>query len=379
MFRRALVGVGIGLAAALVALLLRSTELVGRLEDATYDLRVRQTATPVPVPSRVAVVEIDESTLRTLEPQLGRWPWPRLVHASLIDYLTRAGAKAMVYDVIFAEETAGAFEIAGQRVSGDDFRLRASSTRCARPATSSSAADADLRRTSSPPRAETRATRRCCLGSSIAPGDGFQERISMTTAVHAPAAGGGAASGTRCWSARPTDRPGGRCRSSTNRGVAMPSLGLAGALFDLGLGPDDVRLDGRVLRLGGPADTRAGCRRCPPRRRAGRRGRRARCCCGSRRPARAPTRSGRSCPTLLVRTTCSSQRTTSPRARGHPSIPSAFTRTGSSSSGFASPTCNEQFTTPFGPARRCHGVELHAMLTRQHPRASVHAAVHAGR
>jgi adenylate cyclase len=34
---------------------------------------------------------------------VGRWPWPRSVHADLIDFLSLGGAKAIVFDVLFTE------------------------------------------------------------------------------------------------------------------------------------------------------------------------------------------------------------------------------------------------------------------------------------
>ncbi|MEZ5906886.1 MAG: CHASE2 domain-containing protein [Geminicoccaceae bacterium] len=48
---------------------------------------------------RVAVVRIDQ---RSLE-RIGPWPWPRRIHAKLIDRLAAAGARVIGYDVLFAE------------------------------------------------------------------------------------------------------------------------------------------------------------------------------------------------------------------------------------------------------------------------------------
>jgi diguanylate cyclase (GGDEF)-like protein/PAS domain S-box-containing protein len=47
----------------------------------------------------VLIIAIDENSLR----KYGRWPWPRRVHASLINKLSRGRAKAIGYDVIFSE------------------------------------------------------------------------------------------------------------------------------------------------------------------------------------------------------------------------------------------------------------------------------------
>lgn len=47
----------------------------------------------------VLIIAIDELSLR----EYGRWPWPRRVHADLINKLTRGGVRAVGYDVIFSE------------------------------------------------------------------------------------------------------------------------------------------------------------------------------------------------------------------------------------------------------------------------------------
>ena len=50
---------------------------------------------------RVIVVEIDQQSLE----KHGRWPWPRDLHAKLIEQLAAARPKVIVYDVLFAEPT----------------------------------------------------------------------------------------------------------------------------------------------------------------------------------------------------------------------------------------------------------------------------------
>ena len=88
-----------GLAAALTGLLLGQIPLFRVAEAKVYDLAMRLTAEPAGAHPQIVVVEIDEISLRRLEPVVGRWPWPRLVHASVIDYLARGPAKAVAYDV----------------------------------------------------------------------------------------------------------------------------------------------------------------------------------------------------------------------------------------------------------------------------------------
>ena len=47
----------------------------------------------------VVIVDIDEKSLR----KLGQWPWPRTRVADLITRLTKLGAAAIAFDVVFAE------------------------------------------------------------------------------------------------------------------------------------------------------------------------------------------------------------------------------------------------------------------------------------
>lgn len=49
--------------------------------------------------ARILIVQIDEASLA----ELGRWPWPRSVHARLIDRLTEGNVAQIGYDVLFVE------------------------------------------------------------------------------------------------------------------------------------------------------------------------------------------------------------------------------------------------------------------------------------
>ena len=50
----------------------------------------------------IVVIEIDNASVA----QLGRWPWPRSVHAKLLEQLAQAGPAAVIYDVLFTEANA---------------------------------------------------------------------------------------------------------------------------------------------------------------------------------------------------------------------------------------------------------------------------------
>jgi len=117
--RRLLIGkLGIGAVIALVATVVAwataRTGFVETMELKTYDWRVRTTARPTSPSDDIVVVSIDDDSLRRMEPIVGRWPWPRMAHVPVIDFLTRAPAKLIVYDVLFTEADNRRFTFGGE-------------------------------------------------------------------------------------------------------------------------------------------------------------------------------------------------------------------------------------------------------------------------
>lgn len=89
-------GIGLVIVFAVMAFGLFGSVFQG-LERWGYDLGVR--ATDKPPSDRVAVVAIDEDSIANL----GRWPWPRDLHARMIDQLARGGAKAIGSTILYSE------------------------------------------------------------------------------------------------------------------------------------------------------------------------------------------------------------------------------------------------------------------------------------
>ena len=118
--RKFLAAVGIGLVAAASAGLLRLVPFVETVELKTYDWRMRLAADPRSARKDIVLVAIDEPSIRSLEPAVGRWPWPRLVHAGLLDFLARAPATVVVYDVLFTERDLHSFSIGGEPWTGEE-------------------------------------------------------------------------------------------------------------------------------------------------------------------------------------------------------------------------------------------------------------------
>lgn len=64
----------------------------------------------LPVDPRILIVTIDDYSLQ----QLGRWPWSRSLHADLLDRLSAAQARGVLFDVVFSE---------ADNLPGNDVRL----------------------------------------------------------------------------------------------------------------------------------------------------------------------------------------------------------------------------------------------------------------
>lgn len=75
--------------------LLYLTNLFWRADLALFDA-----ALPTgPAPPDVVIVAVDDASVA----QVGRWPWPRAIHAALLDRLRAAGARAVALDIVFTE------------------------------------------------------------------------------------------------------------------------------------------------------------------------------------------------------------------------------------------------------------------------------------
>jgi len=94
------------LVSTLIGLTLAQLGLLRTLELKTLDLRFRLLGDQEVASPGIVLIAIDDASLKTLEPLVGRWPWPRDVHAVLLQYLERAGASLVVFDLLFTERDA---------------------------------------------------------------------------------------------------------------------------------------------------------------------------------------------------------------------------------------------------------------------------------
>lgn len=87
------------LLAALASLVMALCAVVPpkRLDNVLYDVLIR--ANDRPADNEILLVDIDDPSLA----DLGAWPWSRDVHARMVDRLSQAGARTIVYDVLFSQ------------------------------------------------------------------------------------------------------------------------------------------------------------------------------------------------------------------------------------------------------------------------------------
>jgi CHASE2 domain-containing sensor protein len=87
----------VGLLVSLIFLLSAHTDLMQSLERKAYDLgMLASSRTPS---DKIAIIAIDERSIANL----GRWPWPRAIHAQMLDVLTAGHPKVIGYTVFFFE------------------------------------------------------------------------------------------------------------------------------------------------------------------------------------------------------------------------------------------------------------------------------------
>jgi adenylate cyclase len=110
----------------IVGLALGFSDQAQRLDWQIYDRFMRVATRNAEPPGDIVVVAIDELSFSEIGMQ---WPWPRRVYAELIDKLARAGARTIVFDLLFDVDStdpeddhqlAAAMKQAGNVVLGAD-------------------------------------------------------------------------------------------------------------------------------------------------------------------------------------------------------------------------------------------------------------------
>jgi adenylate cyclase len=248
--RKFLAGLAIGIGAATVVLLLGWAGWLETAELKTYDWRTGAlaqlriaTSQPLVNPD-IVLVEITDASIRDLSELVGRWPWPRALHAMLIEYLSRGQPKAIALDISFLEHERKSryeFPLRGEISSEEsDKALADAVAKAGNVILLADAVDAGLdkgtveqKEWSAPPYR---------LGRAI------EERPVITLPY--PALAAAAAGFGHNFLALDSDGPARRFAPFVRKGDRfMPSLGVAAALAAGGFTPEEVMLDGHTIRI----------------------------------------------------------------------------------------------------------------------------------
>jgi CHASE2 domain-containing sensor protein/signal transduction histidine kinase len=88
---------GVALALALLAFALAASEVLWRADRVVYDAGLALWTRPAP--DDIVIVAIDDASIDAI----GRWPWPRNVHATLLEQLATARPRVVVLDLVLSE------------------------------------------------------------------------------------------------------------------------------------------------------------------------------------------------------------------------------------------------------------------------------------
>lgn len=106
MSKRKLYYIAVFLVAMFITITSQGFGLLDRIENITYDWRVQALSKTKPVNDDIAMVVIDQLSLDWMEEEQGiGWPWPREVYGAITEFAREGGAKAVVFDMLFSEDS----------------------------------------------------------------------------------------------------------------------------------------------------------------------------------------------------------------------------------------------------------------------------------
>lgn len=117
----------IPLTALLAAWLITFNPLYQRLEHWSLDMQQRLGGTTQYFQD-VVIIDIDDASVRELQPFFGGWPYPRDIFALVLDYLGEQGAKTVVVDLLFTDRRTGDDELQAAITRNQNVVLAASAS-----------------------------------------------------------------------------------------------------------------------------------------------------------------------------------------------------------------------------------------------------------
>ncbi len=118
--KKAFLTIGLAALCLLAVVALERSGSFDRLEWMTFDARMRIARAEKHTNDQIVLLMIDEASLQALNPLVGRWPWPRVVFADLLEFISLGKPKAVLFDILFTENERCGAEVSPELTSGDE-------------------------------------------------------------------------------------------------------------------------------------------------------------------------------------------------------------------------------------------------------------------
>ena len=103
-YHKKLAALVIMLALSALVIVCHVTGILDKIEYRLYDLRINLLAERFPRSGDIYLIVLDQESLDWAQRERGwGWPWPRKAYAEFVDYMNLAGAKSVIFDVLFSE------------------------------------------------------------------------------------------------------------------------------------------------------------------------------------------------------------------------------------------------------------------------------------
>lgn len=92
--------------ASILSLILFKTEIFSQIETRSWDWRLASIADPKSANPSIKIIMLDQSSLeRIAEEEKIYWPWPRELYVPIVEFLKKANAKGVAFDVLYSEQS----------------------------------------------------------------------------------------------------------------------------------------------------------------------------------------------------------------------------------------------------------------------------------
>lgn len=93
------------------------SQVIDRLENLSYDLRLKLKLLTYNMNSQIAIIDIDDKSIK----EEGHWPWSRKKIAALVDELKNQGAVVIAFDILFSEKEENVYKTLQEQLSNKPF------------------------------------------------------------------------------------------------------------------------------------------------------------------------------------------------------------------------------------------------------------------